>query len=160
MKCIQQNVREERAILLDTLRKAALNGCLEYSRETAILESLIKKFKRVQISTQSGFRPEDVFSVASEWTESQALQGFPTVDSSSGPVEKIINGGGIVNLCRNIATALSHSYSPPALPEGMLPRPSGNSDWDWPFLLMRFRYYLILLSHSPDVFRFHWACTK
>lgn len=54
-----------------------------------------------------------------------------------GPVEKIVEGGGILNLCRNITTALTHSMNPPELPTGMCHKAPGNADWYWPFTLMR-----------------------
>jgi hypothetical protein len=96
-------------------------------------------FKKTQrASNGSGIRAEDVFTVASEWTSTNAIPNLSTEKGDGpGPVEKIVNGGGIVNLCRNVATAISHSTSPPQLPQGMTPRVSGNADWDWPFLLMK-----------------------
>lgn len=98
-------------------------------------------FKKIQrASNKTEFRAEDVLTVASEWTSSNSFPNLSTElgsEKGDGPVEKIVNGGGILNLCRNIATAISHSTSPPQLPNGMTPRVSGNASWDWPFLLMR-----------------------
>jgi hypothetical protein len=98
-------------------------------------------FKKIQrASSGSGIRAEDVLAVASEWTSSHPTPNLLTVpgkEKREGPVEKIVNGGGVISLCRNVATALSHSASPPQLPQGMTPRVSGNADWNWPFMLMR-----------------------
>jgi hypothetical protein len=86
-------------------------------------------------------RLEDIFQVSSEWSASRSLEKSSTPDllteMNEGPVEKIVNGGGVLNLCRNIATALTHSVNPPDLPRGIIPRTSGNADWYWPFILMK-----------------------
>jgi hypothetical protein len=128
--------------MLHIMRKAALNGTLEFTRDTAILESLIFALKKNLKKAPGGeLRLEDIFQVASEWGASHSLQKSSHDDLltevNEGPVEKIVNGGGVLNLCRNVATALTHSMNPPDLPPGMIPRTAGNADWYWPFLLMK-----------------------
>lgn len=148
------------------MRKAALVGNLHFSRDVEILDSLILSLKKLRKNKNPDDvnRVQDIFTAASEWSSNSRLSKLPKVPQSlatstsvssikgglgsfeenvEGPVERIVDGGGILNLCRNITTALTHSMNPSELPPGMCPKAAGNAEWYWPFILMKYKFLLL-----------------
>lgn len=175
VKCIQEHVRLERAGLLNSMRDAALHGRLQLSRDTAILDSLITSLKQIRKDNGGNmYRIEDIFAVASSLSTSarpprifSPLKGGLGIleERTEGPVERIVNGGGSLNLCRNIATALSHAVCPPHLPPGMATQIPGNSDWEWPFILMRclslpLGVYEMIVEYLPSPRIWKWSLNR
>jgi hypothetical protein len=144
ISCIQEQLRDERTELLGRMRVACLSGRLQFTRDTAIVESLVTTFRRANIP-DGPLSAEAAFNLASIAlsTAREALRRH----SDSSPnhstatvtgIEKVLSSGGAVSICRNIVTALRVSRSCAVPPAGMMSRRLGYNDWQWPFILMRY----------------------